>query len=54
MRLINYRCTECDQEIEILEKHGEKKPDEIECPFCGAPSKQFNLKQNIQRWKFFD
>ena len=53
MKLVNYRCKDCNKDTEELVKDREDTPEEIECS-CGGCAKQFNLKQNPQRWRYAD
>jgi len=55
MKLINFRCINCghdedlfDDEIEIIEGQ------EILCPKCNSEMKEFNFKNNNQRWCYCD
>ncbi|MBD3413312.1 MAG: zinc ribbon domain-containing protein [Candidatus Aminicenantes bacterium] len=38
MPLYEYKCSQCDKKIEIIQKIGDKSP--IKCPFCGGKLKK--------------
>ena len=56
MKLVNYKCTECSYEEEILYRDRERVRKVLVhvCPICGAELKKFNFKNNKQQWKFMD
>ena len=50
VKLINFRCVECDQDEEIMFSTDEKEEELVgECPFCGGELIRFNFKNNSQR-----
>ena len=53
MKLLNYKCTHCDTETEILQSVSDPIEDEIQCK-CGAKAVKWNFKQNNQNWKYND
>ena len=54
MKLINYKCTNCNHQEEELYRSNEKIKASIVCQKCGKKMKQFNFKCNTQRVKIFD
>jgi hypothetical protein len=59
MKLINFRCPQCGYEEEwfedvVLEVLKKKKTKEPSCPSCTAKLREFNFKNNKQRWKYCD
>jgi len=54
MKLINFKCTKCETEEEILYSSTEKIPSEIKCSQCWAIAKQWNFKSNSQKWRYND
>ena len=56
-KLVNYRCQNCETDIEELFMDTETPPDylDVECPECGGKKvKIFNLKNNQHRWDYND
>ena len=54
MKLINYKCTKCDTEEEILYSSSDKVPDEIKCSQCWSIANKFNFKNNRHKWRHND
>ena len=62
MKMLNYKCTECNHETEPMFNDSEwnaikgtdKEYESIECEVCGAEAKRNNFKNNGQRWTFLD
>ena len=57
MKLVNYRCEECQEDYEELFQDTEEIPEELTeeaCPKCGKLTlKIWNFKKNDQIWRFF-
>jgi len=51
MKLINYICTQCNENTEILYRSDETVSTETTCEKCGSNAKLFNIKNNTQVWK---
>ena len=51
MKLINYKCRDCEYQQEDLFSSEEKIPYILKtyCPMCGGILEQFNFKNNSQR-----
>lgn len=53
MKLVNYRCENCEKNVEELFDNHEEQPEELEekCE-CGGTVKKFNYKNNCQVWRY--
>ena len=56
MKLVNYKCTECSYQEEVLYNDSEEVKESLIniCPSCGGNLKKYNFKNNQQVWKFMD
>ena len=51
MKLVNYRCEDCEAEVEEMFNDSEEQPEYLEelCEKCGGFLKKFNFKKNCHR-----
>ena len=49
MKLLNYKCIECEEEKELWDDE-----DPEVCSFCGGKLKEWNFKNNTQRVSIMD
>lgn len=56
MRMVGYKCEDCDKQYEDLFNDTEEKPEihpTMKCE-CGGKLKKWDMKQNIHRVSIFD
>jgi hypothetical protein len=60
VRLVNYKCTECGREAEVLYNDTEEQIEVYSCPgttdegICMGNCVKYDFKNNSQRWRFHD
>lgn len=56
MRLVGYRCEDCEKEHEEYFNDTEEKPETLNrgCDRCGGKLLKYDLKTNEHRYRFLD